>query len=100
MSSPLTIVRRMVTCRWTARRLTQYLDADPAAPLTPGEVARLEAHLAECAMCTRALASQRSLVRALAGWGRNHPADPAAVERARALLDDLAEGGDRPEHGR
>lgn len=92
MNSPVRTLRQMVTCRWTARRLSRYLDADPAAPLTPGEVARLEAHLAECELCSRALAGQRAVVRALAGWGRSRPADPAAVARARALLDDLAEG--------
>lgn len=96
MSSPLTTVRSMVTCRWTARRLSRYLDADPAAPLTPGEVARLEAHLAECTRCTRALAGQRAVVRALAGWGHRRPVDPEAVDRARTLLDDLVEGRTPP----
>ena len=32
-------VRQMLTCHWSAQRIQRYLDADPAAPLTPGEVA-------------------------------------------------------------
>lgn len=87
--------RQMLTCHWSARRLQRYLDADPAAPLTPGEVARLEEHLATCERCAAALGEHRLLRRALSGWGRGTAVDPASVDRVRSLLDDLVEGRQR-----
>lgn len=85
-------VRQMLTCHWSARRIQRYLDADPAAPLTPGEVTRLEQHLAICEKCGEVLRQHRLLHRALSLWPRRRPVDPAAVERMRGVLDDLVEG--------
>ena len=79
----------------TARQMQRYLDADPAAPLTPGEVARLEQHLATCERCADVLGEHRVLRRALGGWRRGTPVDHASVQRIRALVDDLAEGRER-----
>lgn len=92
LSSPVSALRQMLTCRWSARRIQRYLDADPAAPLTPGEVARLEAHVAHCERCTEVLQQHRALHRGLASWSRRRPVDPAAVERVRHFLDELTEG--------
>ena len=92
-------LRQMLTCHWSARRIQRYLDADPAAPLTPGEVARLEAHVAECERCAEVLRQHRTLHRVLSGWSRRRPVDPAAVDRVREFLDDLtdeATDGPRP----
>lgn len=89
MSGPL---RQMLNCHWSARRIQRYLDADPAAPLTPGEIARLEEHVATCEKCDEVMRQHRGLHRALSLWSRRLPVDPAAVSRTRALLDDLTEG--------
>lgn len=86
--------RQMLTCRWTARRLQRYLDADRSAPLEPHEVARLEAHLAACERCSRALAEHRLLRRVLGGLGHADPVPPDSVDRMRSLLDQLAGGTD------
>ena len=86
----ITALRRMATCHWTARRLQRYLDADPSAPLTPGEVARLESHLAICEKCTRLSEEHQVLRRALEHWPGAALPDPAAVTRLRSLVEDLS----------
>ncbi|WP_372735352.1 zf-HC2 domain-containing protein [Nocardioides sp.] len=87
-----TAIRQMLTCHWTARRIQRYLDADPAAPLTPGEVTRLEQHVATCERCTEVMREHRVLHRALSLWSGQRPVDPDQVDRMRAVLDDLTEG--------
>lgn len=82
-------LRQMMTCHWSARRIQRYLDADPSAALTPGEVARLESHLAVCEKCTQVAEEHRVLHRALSRWpGRPIP-DPEAVSRLRSFVEDL-----------
>ncbi len=83
----------MITCRWTVRRLQRYLDADPSAPLSAGDVRRLEAHLAECARCSQVLAEHRLLRRSLGRWGSRTAPDPLAVERIRRFLERLNRSG-------
>ncbi len=79
-------MRQMMTCHWSARRIQRYLDADPAAPLAPGEVTRLEAHLAVCEKCTQTAAEHTALHRALSLWpGRPIP-DRDAVARLQAFV--------------
>ncbi len=85
-------VRQMITCHWTARRLQRYLDADPAAPLTPAEAARLEEHVAICEKCQEVMGQHRLLRRALSSWAARQPLDPTGVERLRSVLDDLVAG--------
>ncbi len=84
-------LRQMITCHWSARRIQRYLDADPSAPLTPGEVARLEDHLATCDKCARAADEHRALHRVLSWWPGRRGADPAAVTRMRAYLASLTD---------
>ncbi|NYF99226.1 zf-HC2 domain-containing protein [Janibacter cremeus] len=79
-------LRQMLTCHWSARRIQRYLDADPAAPLTPGEISRLEGHLATCARCTRVVAEHRTLHRALSLWSGGMDVDPGSVQRIRDFL--------------
>ncbi|WP_418276608.1 zf-HC2 domain-containing protein [Isoptericola jiangsuensis] len=86
------VLRQMITCHWTARRIQRYLDADPAAPLTPGEVTRLEEHVATCARCREVVRQHRRLHRALSLWSTRRPVDPASIDRMRAVLDDLIDG--------
>ena len=86
----MTTVRRMVTCRWAARRIQRYLDADPAAPLGPAEVTRLEAHMADCARCTGRAAEYRELGRALRSWSDAHGPDPARFARLHAAAQRIS----------
>lgn len=87
-------LRQMITCHWSARRIQRYLDADPAAPLTPGEVARLESHLAICEKCSQVALEHRTLSRLLSRWpGRPIP-EPNAVMRLRLFVDELV--GEEP----
>lgn len=78
-------LRQLMTCRWSAHRIQRYLDADPSASLSAGEVARLEAHLAICQTCSQTAAEHRALHRALHRWAAPGP-DPQAVRR----LEDYA----------
>lgn len=89
------VLRQMITCHWTARRIQRYLDADPSAPLTPGEVTRLEEHLAICARCSEVMRQHRLLHRALSLWSGRHPVDQVSVDRMRTVLDDLVDGRQR-----
>ena len=86
------ILRQMLTCHWSGRRIERYLDADPSAPLTPAEVARLEAHLASCERCAKLAGQHHALHRALSLWSGPAYIDPAAVNRVRTFLDELTEG--------
>lgn len=86
-------LRQMLTCHWSARRIQRYLDSDRAAPLTPGEVARLQAHLATCEKCSEILTEHRALHHALSVWSGRPGVDPAAVDRLRDFIDNLAHGG-------
>lgn len=82
-------VRQMLTCHWSARRIQRYLDADPAARLTPGEVARLEEHLETCERCTQVANEHRALHRALSLWSGGTEVDPGSVDRARHFLSTI-----------
>ena len=84
-------LRQMLICHWSARRIQRYLDADPAAPLTPGEIARLEGHLATCEKCTRVLSEHRVLHRALSRRSGASEVDPQSVARVRAFLSTISD---------
>ncbi|QYJ04161.1 zf-HC2 domain-containing protein [Nocardioides panacisoli] len=86
------MLRQMISCHWTAKRIQRYLDADPSAPLTPGEVTRLEEHVAACERCREVLGQHRLLHRALSLWTGTRPVDQAAIDRMRSVLEDLTEG--------
>lgn len=86
------VVRQMLTCHWAGRRVQRYLDADPAAPLTPGEITRLEEHLDTCERCGEVLRQHRMLHRALSLWSGHQPVDAEAAARLRNVLDGLTEG--------
>ncbi|MEO6585970.1 MAG: zf-HC2 domain-containing protein [Knoellia sp.] len=86
-------LRHMLTCHWSARRIQRYLDADPTARLTPGEVARLEDHLANCEQCSQVAAEHRALHRALSMWSGGTDVDPRSVERVRDFLTTINDEG-------
>jgi anti-sigma factor RsiW len=82
----------LLTCHWSARRIQRYLDADPSAPLSPGEVRRLESHLARCDRCATLSQDYQYLNRALARFSGQRLPDRAAVERMHAVIDQLVQG--------
>ncbi len=82
-------LRQMLTCHWSGRRIQRYLDADPAAPLTPGEIARLEEHLATCEKCSHVVTEHRALHRALSLWSGGTSVDPRSVDRVRDFLSTI-----------
>lgn len=85
-------IRTMVTCRWSARRIQRYLDSDPAALLTDGEIRRLEAHLAQCDRCSAAAAEYRQIDTALSRWAARRIPDPQSVTHMRQVLDRIVRG--------
>lgn len=84
-------LRQMLTCHWSARRIQRYLDADPAAPLTPGDVSRLEGHLATCERCNQIVAEHRALHRALSLWSGGTGVDPRSLDRVRGFLSTITD---------
>ncbi|MCW4355864.1 zf-HC2 domain-containing protein [Hoyosella sp. YIM 151337] len=83
------MLRMMITCHWSAKRIQHYLDADPAAPLSSEDIQRLEAHLSQCNKC-RALAEEHHRLRSLLDvWARRTLPDKGAVQRVQGFLDDL-----------
>jgi hypothetical protein len=82
-------LRQMLTCHWSARRIQRYLDADPAAPLTPGEISRLDGHLATCEKCNQVATEHRALHRALSLWSGGAGVDPESVDRVRDFLSTI-----------
>lgn len=82
-------LRQMMTCHWSALRIQRYLDADPAARLTPGEISRLEGHLATCAKCSQVVAEHRALHRALSWWSGGTGVDPESIDRVRTFLSTI-----------
>ncbi|KGH45343.1 MULTISPECIES: zf-HC2 domain-containing protein [Modestobacter] len=87
----ITGLRRMLSCHFTAKRLQRYLDADPSAPLDPGEIRRLEAHLTECDRCASAAEDFRSMRWAMLRLSQLVGPDPAAVARLHRTVDQLLE---------
>ena len=85
----ISAIRSMLTCHWAARRIQRYLDADPAAPLRPDEIRRLEAHLAMCERCSGLSEEYRGLSRALAEWSARRMPDPALVARMHRAVEQI-----------
>lgn len=85
-------LRTMVECRWSARRIQRYIDADPAAPLTAGEVRRLTAHLDVCERCTTNVRENRRVKASLARLSGRRAPDPVRVARVRLQAQRLSQG--------
>ncbi|CAN5271202.1 hypothetical protein BH11ACT7_BH11ACT7_05300 [soil metagenome] len=85
-------IRMMVTCHWSARRIQRYLDADPAALLSPDEIKRLEAHLAQCDKCRTVAAEYRQIDSALSRWAARRMPDPHSVSHMHDVVDRLVRG--------
>lgn len=82
----------MFSCMWARRRIQRYLDADPAALLSPQEVSRLQAHLQVCQRCGEVAEDYRGLGRALDRWSTRRAPDPAAMERMQQVAEELLTG--------
>lgn len=85
-------VRTMLTCHWSARRIQQYLDSDPAALLDPNEIRRLEAHLAECDKCSAAAAEYRQINTTLSRWAARRMPDSDSVTHLHRVVDRIVRG--------
>ncbi|PFG19145.1 anti-sigma factor family protein [Serinibacter salmoneus] len=88
----ITTIRELMRCHWTGRRIPRYLDHDPAAPLTPAEVERVEEHLEACGRCREAVRENRVLRLAMSRIPQRVPMDPGTLERMRRMVTDWAEG--------
>lgn len=82
-------LHQMLACHWSARRIQHYLDADPSARLTPGEISRLEEHLATCEKCAQVATEHRALHRALSLWPGGAGVAPESVDRVRDFLSTI-----------
>ncbi len=89
---PISTARRMLTCRWTARQLHRYLDADPSVPLEPTEIRRLEEHLSQCENCSGLTTEYRVLGRLLHRLSAACEPDPRSIARLRDQLSTITHG--------
>jgi anti-sigma factor RsiW len=80
---------RMRECRRTRRRLQQFLDRDPSAPLTAEEERQVQAHLAICERCQGLAADFTALHHSLGRLGAELAPDQEVVDRVRHTLDSL-----------
>lgn len=83
----MTVVPRMMTCRWAARRLQRYLDQDPSGLLPDADLRRLEAHLATCEKCQGLASEYRSVSGMLARLSLTCEPDVATIERVQQRLE-------------
>jgi anti-sigma factor RsiW len=88
-------IPRMIECRRTRRRLQRFLDRDPAALLSPAEVAEVEQHLQGCERCTGLVEEYRALHKSLDHLGSALEPDDETVLRVRRALDRALENEDR-----
>jgi hypothetical protein len=75
--------REMRDCRWAARRIQMYLDADPSATLLASDVQRIERHLLGCTRCRAIARDLNGLSRQLEDLGLRGAPDPVRVARIR-----------------
>lgn len=92
MTMSMSIVPRMITCRWAARRLQRYLDRDPSGSLPDADLRRLEAHLAACERCQGLADEYRSVSGMLARLSLTCEPDAAMIERVQHHLEFVVDG--------
>ena len=81
----------MPKCRWVRAHLTQYLDHDPAAPLSLKEIFRIENHIAMCEKCTSISEDYREISKALTQYRRR--VDRESIERLSNSLKQISTDG-------
>jgi anti-sigma factor RsiW len=77
-------------CTWTGRRLQRYIDMDPAATLSDGEITRVRAHLANCEKCSTSVADFKKIGSAMRWLGESKAPDDSSLDRLRSRLDQIA----------
>ncbi len=77
-------------CKWTTRRLQQYIDMDPAAKLSEGEITRVRAHIAECEKCSTSVADYKKISKTLRWLGESSVPDEATLNRLKLKLNQIA----------
>ena len=80
-------VMSMPECHWVKSHLTQYLDRDPAAPLSTEELTRLQTHIAICDKCAAISVEYRETSNALSQY-RKH-VDQESIDRLSESLKKL-----------
>ncbi len=78
-------------CKWTARRLQQYIDMDPAAELSAKEIAQVRNHLAECEKCSVSVADYKKISKTLRWFGDNNSPDETTINRLKLKLNQIAQ---------
>jgi hypothetical protein len=76
-----------VRCKINSRRLSRYIDRDPAAPLNESEIRKVKAHLVECEKCTAVVNDFTTMKSAMRWLGANQPPDESGIERLKHALD-------------
>jgi anti-sigma factor RsiW len=77
-------------CKWTARRLQQYIDMDPAAELSEKEITRVRGHLTECEKCSTSVADYKKISKTLRWFGDNNAPDETMLNRLKLKLNQIA----------
>ena len=77
-------------CKWTSRRLQQYIDMDPAAELSEREITRVRAHLTECEKCSSSVADYKKISKTLRWFGDNNAPDETMLNRLKLKLNQIA----------
>lgn len=84
-------LRRLPECRRTRRRLQQFLDRDPSAPLTPAEEQEVQVHLEICEKCQGLAADFTTLHTSLERLGAGLAPGQEVIDRVHGFLDSLVE---------
>lgn len=84
-------LRRLPECRRTRRRLQQFLDRDPSAPLSPAEEQEVQAHLEICEKCQGLAADFTALHSSLGRLGAGLAPEQEVIDRVHSFLDDLVD---------
>lgn len=79
-----------IRCRRTAKRLSRYIDMDPASQLSDEEIHQIRAHLAECEKCTLAEKDLIKIKNSLRWIGSSQSLDESSLTRLKVTLDDLS----------
>ena len=75
----LSEVLSMRECRWVRSHLSEYLDRDPASPLSAEEKDRLQSHIAICERCASLSDDYREISTALSQYRQS--SDAQSIKR-------------------
>lgn len=75
-----------VRCKINSRRLSRYIDRDPAAPLSESEILKVQLHLVECEKCAVAVRDLTNMKYAMRWLGSSQMPDESSIERLKQSL--------------